>query len=106
VGLVPLVLLPPARPDGFSAAVGRPTSATFAAALGLALGAAGALGALAGAPFGGVVLGTLLAIGAALLLTWWALRTIHGQTGDIAGAAQQLGEIAFLTGVLMSLVHA
>ncbi len=106
VGLVPLVLLPPARPDGFSAAVGRPTATTFLTALGLALCAAAALGALAGAPLGGIVLGMLLAMGLALLLTWWAQRTINGQTGDIAGAAQQLGEIAFLTGMLISLTHA
>jgi cobalamin synthase len=33
-------------------------------------------------------------------MAWWAARTIHGQTGDIAGAAQQLGEIGFLLGLV------
>jgi adenosylcobinamide-GDP ribazoletransferase len=105
IGLVPLLLLPPARRDGFSAQVGRPTVATFLIALGLAMACNLALAALAGALSAGVVLGALLAIAAALLLTWWSLRTINGQTGDIAGAAQQLGEIAFFTGVLISLSH-
>jgi adenosylcobinamide-GDP ribazoletransferase len=93
--LVPLALLPPARPGGASAAAGRPSGATLAIAL--VLSAAIAIG-LAGAPFGlarpGA--GVVLAVAAALAMTAIARRQIGGQTGDVAGAAEQLAEIAFL----------
>jgi adenosylcobinamide-GDP ribazoletransferase len=101
-GLVPITMLPPARPDGFSAAVGRPTSQTFVIAMGLALIITGACTALALTPFGGGLIGIGLAAAVTALMCWWSLRTIRGQTGDIAGSCQQLAEIAFLTGVLMS----
>ena len=42
----------------------------------------------------------------ALLMTWWSLRAIGGQTGDIAGAVQQMAEIAFYAGVLISVANA
>jgi adenosylcobinamide-GDP ribazoletransferase len=82
--------LPPARPGGLAALVGRPGGAT------LALGGAVALGvALLGA--GAAGLGAALA---ALAVAWgWArvLRArLGGQTGDACGAAQQLSEVAAL----------
>jgi adenosylcobinamide-GDP ribazoletransferase len=94
--LVPLWLLPPARPEGLSASAGRPDAGAMALALG-----SGALIALAllGWSFG---LAQILAASAAaflcvLPLVALARRLIAGQTGDIAGAAQQLSEIGFLT---------
>lgn len=56
---------------------------------------------LASVMLGGAVLGGLagLVIGAGLI--WlWARRRLGGVTGDILGAAQQLGALGFLLGVL------
>jgi adenosylcobinamide-GDP ribazoletransferase len=86
-----LTLVPPARLDGLSADAGRPSSASVMAAalLGivlmlLCLGAAAAVIAL-------VCLMVVL-VGLRRL----CLRQIGGQTGDTAGALEQLGEIAIL----------
>jgi adenosylcobinamide-GDP ribazoletransferase len=103
VMLLPLALLPPARPDGASAAVGRPAAATTALALGTGLAIAAGLCAWAGAgvaaPVAGFVVAALLA--AAMIL--WSARAIGGQTGDIAGACQQLAEIGFYMGLLIAM---
>jgi adenosylcobinamide-GDP ribazoletransferase len=84
-------LVPPARADGLSVGVGRPPPmSTLAAmllgviALGLGLGPAGGLCAIA-----------LLAAGLAWL-AWLCIRQIGGQTGDVLGAVEQLGEILIL----------
>jgi adenosylcobinamide-GDP ribazoletransferase len=94
--LAPLWLLPAAKAEGRSAAVGRPGDGVMALAIGGALAIALAL---LGWRFG--IAHVLAACGAAFLavlpLTALARRLIGGQTGDIAGAAQQLSEIAFLT---------
>jgi adenosylcobinamide-GDP ribazoletransferase len=86
-----LALVPPARPDGLSADAGRPspTSVMVAAVLGLvlllwSLGAAGSAVAL---------LSLLVVLG---VMRWLCLRQIGGQTGDAAGALEQIGEIAIL----------
>jgi adenosylcobinamide-GDP ribazoletransferase len=82
--------LPNARGAGLSQAVGRPAARTAlaGAAVALALGlAALGPGALA------------LAVAAALPALWLAAvarARIGGQTGDVLGAAQQLGEAAAL----------
>ena len=58
------------------------------------------LTAAAGAlPLGGVLLGFALSALAASWLSRLAIRLIGGQTGDILGAAQQLGEIAIYLGL-------
>ncbi|WP_102110440.1 adenosylcobinamide-GDP ribazoletransferase, partial [Oceaniglobus roseus] len=82
--------LPPARPSGLSARVGRPAQST----VGLALLAALLLAIpCAGAPvLPAAVLIALAASGLARL----ALRRIGGQTGDVLGAAQQLAETTAL----------
>ncbi|AWK86329.1 adenosylcobinamide-GDP ribazoletransferase [Azospirillum thermophilum] len=90
-GLAPMArLMPPARRDGLGAAQGRPPVRTVALALLLgllpAVGAAGWAGLAAA-----VAAGT-----AALLVGRSAIRQIGGQTGDVYGAAQQLGEVAVL----------
>jgi adenosylcobinamide-GDP ribazoletransferase len=99
-GLMPLVFLAPARTDGMSQAVGQPTRRTFWRAGGIAVILAVALGALAGLPFAGIILMLLLSGLAGLALTHFAKRHLGGQTGDIAGAAQQVAEIAALIGLL------
>jgi adenosylcobinamide-GDP ribazoletransferase len=90
---MPLFLywVPPARPDGLSADAGRPsqTSVLVAALLGfalllLSLGTARAIVAL---------LSLLVLLGAMRRL---CLRQIGGQTGDAAGALEQISEIAVL----------
>lgn len=82
--------LPPARASGLAAAVGRPPAAT--AAFAAFLGGLIALGAL-----GGAVLAAGLAVVVALVwLARVAQRRIGGQSGDILGAGQQLGETAAL----------
>jgi adenosylcobinamide-GDP ribazoletransferase len=99
-GLMPLVLLPPARRDGVSKAVGQPAREAFWLAAGIAGGIAVVLGALAGLPPLGIALMLVLAGLAGLALTGFASRHLGGQTGDIAGAAQQVAEIAALIGLL------
>jgi adenosylcobinamide-GDP ribazoletransferase len=102
-GLVPLVLLPPARADGASVSVGRPSmdSLWMAGALAAFLVAAGGL-ALELAPLG-IVLMLLLAAGTALAVTRLSAHLIGGQTGDVAGAAQQISEIVALVGLLVTI---
>lgn len=90
--------LPPARPDGLSAAAGRP--AARAAAIGLALAGILSIVALAAAGPAGWVAGLCLAAAAVALLGHAARRTVGGQTGDILGAAGLVAEMAFLVGLL------
>jgi len=98
--LMPLALLEPARPDGAGASAGRLGPASFAAACGVALLVAVALGLVTigvGRAFDAALFS---AIGAAAI-TAAAARQIGGQTGDVAGAAQQCAEIAAWCGLLM-----
>ncbi|HEV7344734.1 MAG TPA: adenosylcobinamide-GDP ribazoletransferase [Devosia sp.] len=93
------VVLPPARADGASAAVGQLSGQSFA------VGAvfAGVLLFLLGGP-----VTSLIGLGAAALLVllvigaWMALcrRLVGGQTGDLIGALGALLEIAVLVGLL------
>jgi adenosylcobinamide-GDP ribazoletransferase len=89
--------LPPARSDGLSAGAGRVSRETALAGA--------ALGALALLPLGsGAFVITLLVL-AALFLAFRALclDRIGGQTGDTAGALQQLAETAILLAASVSL---
>lgn len=99
-GLMPLVFLAPARRDGMSQAVGQPARETFWRAGGIAFALAVVLGTLAGLPAAGVILMLVLSGLSGLALTRFAKRHLGGQTGDIAGAAQQVAEIAALIGLL------
>ncbi len=83
--------LPFARDDGLAAGAGQPEAAVADVALGL-----GALIAVICLPFG-VALGAMLlaALGAAAI-AWLALRQIGGVTGDVLGAAEQIGEMLIL----------
>ena len=95
IALAPLWLLPPAKTEGRSASVGRPTDATMATAVALAAGVALLLLTPAfGLPRAGVSL-VVAALSAWPILAL-SRRLIGGQTGDVAGATQQLAEIAML----------
>ncbi len=91
--VLPLFLywVPPARPDGLSADAGRParSSVVVAGVLGLlvlvwSLGAAGSAVAL------------VLVLAVLGVLRRLCLRQIGGQTGDTAGALEQISEVAIL----------
>jgi adenosylcobinamide-GDP ribazoletransferase len=94
-GLVPLWALRPARSDGRSASVGRPSDAAMRIAVAVAAG----LGLVLIGPTlgpGHAVLALLVAGLAAFLATRIARRKLGGQTGDVAGATQQVAEAAML----------
>src|SRR5262252_2540404 len=83
--------IPPARPDGLSAQAGQPPTRRAAVAallgvltLGMTLGLAAAM------------IGVVLAASAWLFVAWVSMRQIGGQTGDVAGALEQIVEIAIL----------
>jgi adenosylcobinamide-GDP ribazoletransferase len=99
-GLMPLVFLAPARADGMSQSVGQPARKTFWRVAGVAVVVTLVLGLLAGLPLLGIVLMLLVSGLSGLALTRFAKRHLGGQTGDIAGAAQQVAEIAALIGLL------
>ena len=98
--LTPLALLPPARADGAGAAAGRLDTSALAAAWGSALIIALALG-LAALGLGHAVLAAITSGAGTLAMVALARRAIGGQTGDVAGAAQQCGEIAAWCGLLI-----
>ena len=99
-GLSLLAFLPPARRDGASFSVGQPTRETFWLAAGLAGLIALVLGILGGLPASGLGLMMALSALSGLAFMRFAERHIGGQTGDMAGAAQQVAEIAALIGLL------
>lgn len=84
-------LVPPARPDGLSASAGVPPGRSVAIAFAL-----GTL-ALALALGPGKALASLILLSVAgLMLARLVIRQIGGQTGDILGAFEQIGEILIL----------
>ncbi len=99
-GLMPIVFLSPARRDGMSRAVGQPARETFWCAAGIAGIIAIVVGFVAGLPPLGIALMLVLSCLSGLALTGFAARHLGGQTGDIAGATQQMAEIAALIGLL------
>jgi adenosylcobinamide-GDP ribazoletransferase len=99
-GLAPIALLDPARFDGAGASVGRLQARAFSRSLAAALAIVFVV-SFGGLGFGRTLLAGILAAVAALAMTEIARRQIGGQTGDVAGAAQQLAEIAFLCGLLI-----
>lgn len=91
--LLPLILLRPARAEGVGASAARPEPGTVAAATALALVIA--IGALAfDASLARIAAAVMLVAIAALAMCALAWRQIAGQTGDVAGATQQLVEVA------------
>ena len=98
--LTPLALLDPARADGAGAAAGRLDPGALVAAWGSALIIALILG-LVSLGLAHVVAAALASAAAAWAMVALARRAIGGQTGDVAGAAQQLAEIAAWCGLLI-----
>jgi adenosylcobinamide-GDP ribazoletransferase len=98
-GLLPLVRLVPARPDGAAASVGRPEPAATRLATLLALLVAVVAGLIGDLALVTILTGCLAAAAAALAVTSLARVKLGGHTGDIAGAAQQMAELAFLLGI-------
>lgn len=86
-----MALLPPARTDGLSFAAGRPElpQAAIAAAIGVVM----LIGCI-GLPWA-IVTAVLLAAATALTALL-SQRQIGGQTGDVIGALEQVGEILIL----------
>ena len=96
LGLLPIALLPPARKDGAAHAAGGPQPGAMALGGVLAIALGLAPWWLAGGSEGLCLVAVGLACAAALGVVYVAHRQIGGQTGDVAGAAQQVAEIAFL----------
>jgi adenosylcobinamide-GDP ribazoletransferase len=103
IGLTPVAMLPPARPGGFSSAVGRPTMPIYVLAMTMSLFITGGLIGLTELPLWGAAIGTGLGLALTAAMTFWSLKAIHGQTGDVAGACQQFSEIAFYLGLLITI---
>jgi adenosylcobinamide-GDP ribazoletransferase len=104
-GIRILATLPTARAYGASAAVGRPVIKVALLAGAQALLLTLILAIACGLPVWGVLAGLVLSSLAVNILAGLARRLIGGQTGDIAGAAQQLSEIAIYVGLAAGLAH-
>ncbi|HET7198851.1 MAG TPA: adenosylcobinamide-GDP ribazoletransferase [Burkholderiales bacterium] len=98
--LAPIALLDPARSNGAGASVGRLGPDAFGKSVAAALAVSVILG-LVLLGLGRALLAFILAWAASVAMTVIAKRQIGGQTGDVAGAAQQLAEIACLVGLLI-----
>lgn len=84
-------LVPPARPDGLSAAAGAPPGASVALALVIGfLLLARALG------LRHALIAIVLMLAAGLVIAVMAWRRIGGQTGDVLGAVEQVAECLVL----------
>lgn len=94
MALVPLILLPPARDHGAGQAAGG-QNRDLLPALPLSL-PIGLIPLLSGAPLSSCLVAVVLAGLATLGLCALAKTQIGGQTGDVAGAAQQIAEIFYL----------
>jgi len=98
--LVPLTTLAPARDDGLGASAGRLAPAVFFAAAAATAVVALVVG-LGWLGLARALFAAALAIAAAGGVAALAKRRLGGQTGDVAGAAQQAAEIAALIGLLI-----
>lgn len=92
-------LVPPARVDGLSAKAGEPSRQSAIIALGL-----GVLCLIFGLGVREAIVGLILMALAGLILAWLVTRQVGGQTGDILGAMEQIGEIAIVL-LAASLLH-
>jgi adenosylcobinamide-GDP ribazoletransferase len=92
--LIPLAILPPARGNGLGFSAGKPEIAALTTAFCLAFAFA-LTPLLAGAGLKAIFAAIVSALCAAYGMALFAKRQIGGQTGDVAGAAQQFSEIVF-----------
>jgi adenosylcobinamide-GDP ribazoletransferase len=90
---LPIIMrwLDPARDDGLGASAGQPDDLAVGWCLGIAL-----VVALLCLGFGPGLIAVIVAAAAMAGLASLAQRQIGGYTGDVLGAAQQIGEIAML----------
>lgn len=102
-GIRLLAVLPVARAYGASVAVGQPPVRIAVAALALAVALIVPIWLMSGLPLAGVILAVGLSALVVSGLMSLARRLIGGQTGDIAGAVQQLSEIAIYLGLAIVL---
>ena len=86
--------MPPARPSGLSAGVGKPDNTVVLIAAAISLVACLLFTGLSGAFL------FLLTFTGALPVYWIATRALGGQTGDTLGAAQQTAEIIGLAAAI------
>ena len=100
--LWPLYRLPPARPDGLGAWARAVTAQRLTIAAGIGAGAVVLVASISTGLLPALV-GSLAACIAAEAVVQAAHRAFGGQTGDVAGAAQQLTELAFLLGTTISI---
>ncbi len=98
--LLPLSLQPPARAEGAGAAAGR-LEANDLIAAGVAVVGVAFLTGLVALGVMRALFACVLAAAAAWAMSALARRQIGGQTGDVAGAAQQAAEIACLCALLI-----
>jgi adenosylcobinamide-GDP ribazoletransferase len=84
-------LLPPARSEGLSFEAGGPPGEGVAAAAAIAF----VVLLVCLHPMRGFI-AALVLIAAVALIAWLAMRQIEGQTGDVLGAVEQVGEVAVL----------
>ena len=84
-------LIPPARSDGLSAGAGQASAQSALIAAGL-----GFLCLAFGLGLGKAIMGLILLALVGLGWAWLATKQVGGQTGDILGAIEQIGEIALL----------
>jgi adenosylcobinamide-GDP ribazoletransferase len=91
-----MFFVPPARSSGLAAAADQPPqqSAVAAAVLGIVI-----LGLCLG--FGLGLAGLIALAVAAAVMGWLSLTRIDGQTGDVLGAVEQVGEIVVLLVALL-----
>ncbi len=101
VALTPLVLLPPARDEGAAWAAARPTPSSLGVGAVLAVTLAFAGAASGGLAAKATAVALLAALASGLALAALARRHIGGQTGDVAGAAEQTAEITMLAALLV-----
>ena len=92
-GVLPFmaISLPYARKDGLADSAGQPDTATAVTAGAMAL-----LIAMLALPWREALGAALVAAACAIGMAWLAQRQIGGQTGDVLGGAEQLGEAAIL----------
>jgi adenosylcobinamide-GDP ribazoletransferase len=89
--LVFMRLVPSARGDGLSADAGAPPQNSSLIAAGIA-----AVLLLLCLGLGGTLVVLLLLAAAGVAVAWLSLKQIGGQTGDVLGAFEQVGEILIL----------
>jgi adenosylcobinamide-GDP ribazoletransferase len=98
--VLPLIMLPAARPDGMAASLGRPCAMSSVVAFVVA-----GLLPLVCLPVGRAVIVIGLAAASALAITRLARSQINGHTGDVIGATEVTVECVVLT-VLASAMNA